>query len=60
MGGRTVMVPHGRQNDRYRQVRRPWPFIDPASPIINPENGRPPIVVPPDLHPDHFNLAIMV
>jgi SAM-dependent methyltransferase len=59
-GGRMVKVPHEHQNDRYRQVHRPWSFIDASYSIINPEYGHPPIEALPDLHPNRFSLAIMV
>ena len=60
VGGRTVKVPHEQQNDRYRQVNRPWSFIEPGYSIINPEYGHPPIEALPALHPNRFSLAIMV
>lgn len=59
-GGRRVRIPHPQQADRYRQINRPWAFIDRDYLILNPEYGHPPIENLPDSFKDHFNLAIMV
>lgn len=59
-GGRRVRVPHPDQNDRYKQIPRPWSFIEQNYRILNPEYGHPPIEELPALFPGHFNLAIMV
>lgn len=59
-GGRKVRVPHAEQNDRYRQIPRPWSFIDPNYLILNPEYGHPPIEELPRQYQDQFGLAIMV
>lgn len=59
-GGRKIKVPHPEQNDRYRQMPRPWSYIDKDYMILNPEYGHPPIEELPKIFQDHFNLAIMV
>lgn len=59
-GGRKVTVPHPEQNDRYRQIHRPWSFIEPDYLILNPEYGHPPIEEMTGIYPERFGLAIMV
>lgn len=56
----NVVVPHPVQNDRYRDITRPWSFIDPSYLILNPEYGHPPIEDLPERYSGAFNTIIMV
>lgn len=55
---RTVMVPHENQRDRYKDIVRPWSFIDKYYLIENPEQGGKGMEELPDAYEEEFETVI--
>lgn len=58
--GRTAILPHKEQGDRYENIVRPFSFIDNDYLILNPSDGGPFIESLPEKYSLHFGTVIMV